>query len=263
MLATFQQLDANRAVLSGLDFVRMTQFAASAGDIYESTQGCHAFGIGPLSDFENYNVVYFDEAQDTLLSQLSIGPGRPFQGRLDARNPGTGEYLPAKRPGRILIYPQDLWNAQYLPVGFNPVQDRLIFETPVIDVIQYFTPTTNPASKRTDKIYEYSQLPFALDDVYVCIPYYGRKSANIYFRNDTDQIIDIAIDGLSFTLTEDGPRVTSIAASAPVAVGASTRVVVIAQTAGSFDYLQITLHPAAVPSGLSPLRITTSDSVSG
>lgn len=261
MQYTFFQPNFDQAVLSGADFVRMTQLAATTGDIYESTQSCHALAVGPTSDFANYRVAYFDTQQSpTFLNQLAIGPGRPFIGRLDARN--VQKYQPANRPGRILIYPIDLWDEEFTPTGFNPVQDKLIFETPVIDVFQYFTPKV-PASIRYDKTYEYDQLPFGLDDVYVCVPFYGRKYGLVQFQNATDQIIEITVSGLNFNMTEDGPLLKAISGPTNIAVGAVAVIPITSQANGMFDYIQVQLNPAAGPTGNSPLRITVSDSQSG
>lgn len=262
MLYRFFQPNVDQAVIAGGDFVRMKQFAASAGDLYESTQSSYAVAVGPESDFDEYTIAYWDAQQSTTrMSQVSISTGRPFLGRLNARNKQL--YLPAQRPGRILFYPTPLWQSDYLPSGFNPVQDKIVFETPVLDVIQYFTPNQAPNTSRVDKTYEYDQLPFGLDDCFVLIPYYGRKYAFVKYRNKTDQAIDLSIDGLNWTITEDGPTITSIRAAAAVAAGAEAEKVITAEANGLFDYLQITFNPAAAFAGTNQLRVTVSDTVAG
>lgn len=265
-ITTYSQPNIDAAVRAGQDFVRISQVASGPGDIYETPQSGYAFAVGPLSDFENYNIAYWDRAQGTTkLSQIAVGPGAPFIGNVSASN--NEQYLPSGRPGVSMFYPTDIWKSNYLPDGFDPITDRMLFERPMIDVIQYFTPRNTPSTAaRVNKVYSYTFLPFG-DIVYIAIPFYGRRYASMLFRNNLGTGIDVSITGINFMIIQDdqgGPLLKEVLAPATIADGASSSKVVKADVDGMYDYLlfkyNATLGGAA---GDSPVRIVVSDSITG
>src|SRR5688572_10301119 len=105
--------------VSGQGFFRLNTALLSDGDIYESQQGSHGFAIGPESDISKVNIAYWDETQPRLMNQISISPTRPFPGKFVAVN-DEAEYAPSGRPARLLIWPEELYNADFRPSDFDP-----------------------------------------------------------------------------------------------------------------------------------------------
>lgn len=139
--------------LNGYKFARLNTPLISDGDIYESQQGAQGFAIGPDSDISKVNIAYFDDQVPRFMNQVAITPERSFPGFFAARN--EVDYVPSNRPGRILIWSDELYNNTWLPTAFE-VGSRIDFEVPVLDVIQYFAPAAQAMnSGRNDKEYWY------------------------------------------------------------------------------------------------------------
>lgn len=263
MIYDYMQPDSDVPVINGQKLFRIQQYMACAGDIWESKQGSHAIAVGPNSDFAGYQVAYWDaQIPTTRLSQLLVTPDRPFAGLIFARNDRDGTYEPAGRPGRILIYPTGNFNEAYRPSGFT-VADTLLFEYPVVDVIQYFSDPGELDTARADKVYAYEQLPFGADDCFVLIPYYGRQYGFVDFTNNLGVDVDVTISGLQWTTditTGPGPRITQLLAPATVADQANLKKVITAAVDGTYDYLQLQFSPGgAIVDFLTSLSITVSD----
>lgn len=189
----YPQPDADQYAINGYDFFRLNTLLASPGDIYESAQGGHALAIGPDSDIASVIVNYFDQQNDTRLNELVISQNRSFVSRIDANNLGT--YLPAARPAKVLIWPNDLWNPEFFP--FFTGNERSdgstqILEVPRLDVIEYFQPQESLVPKRSDKTWFYQTVTTPLagggspsPSAFITIPYYGRRYAKIRLAQHT------------------------------------------------------------------------------
>ncbi len=196
-------------VNAGFSFARIKQSLASAGDIFEISQGAHGFCIGPDSDVANVTVAYFDPLStpayssqavpvQTNLSMLTITPERPWSGYIPIVNK-EGSYVPSNVPGRMLMWPTALFDATTRPSNFDPVADGLVFEHPVIDIIQYFSPPPATLPGRADKTYYYDNLPFGSSGIcYVMVPFYGRRAGYVWAAHD------LSIPGCEFTIIARG-----------------------------------------------------------
>lgn len=192
--------------LNGYKFFRLNTPLTSDGDMYESQQGAQGFAIGPDSDISKVNIGYFDEQVPRFLNQVAITPERAFPGFIAARN--EVNYVPANRPGRILIWSDELYNPTWSP-SFIEIGGRIDFEVPVMDVVQYFAPAAQSMNQgRNDKEYWYDFLnapAVPTDDArntwVLVIPFYGRRFCNLNFKTDeTVQLTDInvSVTGLHY-----------------------------------------------------------------
>lgn len=201
----YVQPDVDRYVLGGYSFFRMKQELASPGDIFESPQSAHAFALGPDSDISRVNVGYYDEQISQFLNQFTITPQRSFVNEIVAFNK-TKSYAPSQVPARTLIWPAEIYDSTFRPNGFVPGDDGLVFEPPVIDILQCFQPTPSISSQRADKTYYYELVPFGTSDIcYFLVPFYGRRAAFVW----ADHIdpggggsVVINAAGVNFRITE-------------------------------------------------------------
>ena len=212
-MAQYLQPNVDQYALGGYRFFRMCQKLASPGDIFESTQGAQAFALGPDSDISEVNVAYLDTQVPNYLSKITVTPSRSFQGEITAFNE-TKLYAPSKNPGRILIWPTEIYDSTFLPPGFNEETDGLVREEPVIDILQYFTPQPGVTSVRADKRYKYESMPFKAGGIlcYVLIPYYGRRYCSIAIQNlsrdndsEPDAVlgkINVQVSGINFRIMD-------------------------------------------------------------
>jgi hypothetical protein len=209
---------ADQYVMSGSAFFRIKQTLASAGDIFEVPQSGHCFAIGPDSDISQATIAYFDpQSRPSYSSQaspaqinmstMSITPQRTFQSLISAVNK-DGTYNPSHVPGRILIWPTEVYDASFVPADYEPGNDGFIFEPPVIDIVQFFSPT-NAIPSRADKTYYYDVTPWGTDNdtCYVMIPYYGRRYASIQIVNTSSgpSAISVAVSGVQFRQADINP----------------------------------------------------------
>lgn len=260
---TYPQPDADRYAIGGQSFFRLNTTLISDGDIYESAQGAHGFAIGPDSDISRAVIQYFDDQVARFMNQVSISTSRPFAGNIAARN--DSRYAPSNVPGRILIWPDELFDVDWRPTDYDPGAWRLDFERPTIDVVEYFSPI-GLQSQRNDKSYQYDQL--ALPNLGVggfwglALPYYGRKFAHVLLTNRTgSDVTNYAIYGLTFSQTGETTQ-RELLAPATVADDATSNKVIKASTDGMYDYLFIqSASASAAVGGTYPvnLRITVSD----
>lgn len=261
---SFPQPKSNEYAQNGAAFFRLNTLLASAGDMYESEQGCHAFALGPESDISRVNINYYDDQVPNFVNQIQISNQRAFVGRIDARN--TNQYQPSNRPGRILIWPDELFDDDYRPVGFNPVSDNIIFMTPRLDVIQYFTPQTSLASQRVNKEYRFQNLTFPLGILSLAIPAYGRRLTTWAIQNFTNPNgqVNIRILGVNFAISDNAVNAmdqeTELLVLTAV-TGTLVKGVIKASVVGFFDMIifQVDLDAPAVSPGPIVLKIATSD----
>ncbi len=274
----FPQPTADTAVQSGLDFFRLNTPLASPGDLYESTQSCHAFAIGPDSDIANVLVTYYDEQGgdenpngDPKTNSLILSPDRSFIGRLDAFNPdGTGkgavQYPLAKRAGRILITSADIYDPNYRPRAANLEDDHFSYPPPVLDVIQYFGEAPSLVPQRSDKAIDwrfYDTINNAVQ--WLIVPYYGRKYAYLTIQNfNAIEDIDVQIIGVNLTITANGQDhiETQLMPSTVVAAAAAAPPVtfrVRAAVNGMFDLLVIGVGATDSSIGPAPMTLVISD----
>ncbi len=201
---SYPQPNFDQYALNGYKFARLNTPLISDGDIYESAQGAQGFAIGPDSDISKVNIGYFDDQVPRFLNQFAITPDRPFPGLVAARNEVT--YQPSGRPGRTLIWSDELYNNTWSP-SFIDIAGRIDFEVPVMDVIQYFAPAAAAMnSGRNDKEYWYDFLnapanEFGPNAWVLVIPFYGRRFFSMNFVSDaTVQVatINVSILGLHY-----------------------------------------------------------------
>lgn len=290
---TYPQPDADIAVVKGGKFFRLFTLLESPGDIYESAQGANAMCIGPESDISEVAVAYYDPTQPTNISQLVVGNDRAFVGLLNVNVADPYAYLPAQRPGKILMWPNNLWNPDFVPNGgtLGPTVTQIL-ETPILDVLQYFGPQSSLTPQRRDKTYTYQEVvvPDGEGSVaYITVPFYGRKYAsiravhfsgpqggvNIAVYGNTltygDQAGGTSTSGFSTVLAQQNPIGSGYVYQAVVTAGGVTQVqddgggtklIVGMKGGGAFDLLSVGLTRLAAPAGVNPVfvEITVSDS---
>ena len=295
--------NANAPVTSGYGFFRLKQALSSAGDIFESAQGAHAFALGPDSDVSLATIAYVDtQSRPTFSSQttptqtnmntLTVSPQRAFVSPFPAVNDDT-QYAPSSVPGRILIWPTEIYDATFLPPGFDSNNDRLVRENPVIDILQFFSPPTTVIPARADKTYYYDTLPFGSSKIcYVLIPYYGRRYASVWIMNNNSggAAMGLNIQGVNFRQSETASMFSYLVAATTgsvngdipagttrsLAIGTgyneivqlnrdvTTNAAVLSDAqvynAGLFDYLMLEVDGGGVTPGAS-LKVVVSDTM--
>jgi len=213
---SYPQPSSNAAVLGGSDFFRLNTRLVSPGDIYESEQGSHAFAIGPDSDIANVNVFYYDPASPASMNTFQISPDRSFVGTVNSRV--TENYqTPSPIPGRVLFAPADLYNPFYRPtaLGYSNVNDSISFITPILDVVQYFTPLPSIVPQRIDKTYEIERVEArgnAGNGVgWIVVPAWGRKSGTFLFKNCYTVDLDVTLYGVKLGISANQSVAPSLA----------------------------------------------------
>jgi hypothetical protein len=263
---SYPQPSADNYALNGYQYFRLNSPLSSAGDIYESTQSGQVFAIGPDSDISRVNVAYFDDqsinavnpTRSTFMNQVTISPSRAFVGRIDAQN--QEKYSPSGRPGRIMFWPDDIWDPTYVPsaaVGYVN-GDILLPIVPRLDVVQYFTsqPGLNP--RRSDRQYDFTFYKDSTQN-WIIVPAYGRKYGYVSCLNkNPTTAYTFRVIGVTYSLTGDATE--TVIHSAALAAGAHVAVSNFLGNApspsGSFDALAISVTPYQ---GFSPLRVYLSD----
>lgn len=200
---TYPPPNADLYAINGYKFFRLNTKLISDGDIYESAQGAQGFAIGPDSDISKVNIAYFDDQlEGNFMNQVAISPERPFPGLIAARN--DAKYMPAGRPGKTLIWPDELYNPTWDP-DFIDIAGRVDFEVPVLDVVQYFSPSgLAMTGGRNDKEYWYDFINAPAAGVgvtnawVVVIPFYGRRFASIMINNGQAQDVTLTYLGLNY-----------------------------------------------------------------
>lgn len=230
--------DPNQYAIGGQQFWRLNTLLTSDGDIYQSEQGAAGFAIGPDSDISKVNIAYFDDQVSGFQNQVAISPQRPFPGTLYSRNDAT--FVPSNRPGRFLIWPDELFNPDAIP--FATALRRVDVITPVLDVVQYFNPV-GLTPGRNDKEYQFQFLPFSDDIVfyYVIIPFYGRKFASITVKNGRPAgrpNLVVTAFGVTYAMSSELSSAAATAISSvsiTVSPGVSDTAVIQASVDGMFD----------------------------
>lgn len=253
---SYPQPDADKCALLGGDFFRLFTGLTSPGDMYESQQSAHAFALGPDSDVSSVNIGYYDDQALTFLNQIQIGTTRSWVGRIDARN--GDKYAPSGRPGRILIWPDDIFDPSYVPVDFDPNLDTITFITPILEVIQYFQPQGSLEVKRNDKTYRIQEIGFPERTANIVIPYWGRKYASIRVTNLTSGQLVMGVIGVNYYINDQFKALeTPIGGGAIIAPGAQ-QLIVMTPANGTFDALNL-FAIGSVDTGPTPIQVTVSD----
>jgi len=265
---SYPQPSANGYCVGGSQFFRLRTLLSSPGDIYESDQGCLALSLGPDSDLANINVNYFDDQVTGFVQQATIGPQRSFVGRVDANPSET--YSPSKVPGRIFFWSADIYDPNFRPRTFDFTNDTINFQTPVLDVVQYFQAPPTLVPPRIDKQFVYQNYNAFGGTCWIVVPFYSRKFAYIQFTNRTPASgMFFQIIGVNFAISPNpnpilplsGPpyhQEREILAPTLIPFPASSNTIVNATTTGMFDALVIGIRGAVGP---APLRIVTSDTL--
>ena len=236
----YPQPDSNLPVTKKLPIFRIQTPLISAGDVYESEQGCSAVVVGPQSDISRVRLSYYDDNAQAqgFMQQAFVTPDRGFIGPISARNEAT--YQPSNVKGRILINSDDVFQPAYNPGSF--ASDERIQISPILDVIQYFGSPPNVLPQRADKLYRWDSPILINPNNKACaiiIPYYGRKFAKYTFDNQSAEVITFGVFGLDFIESTSSVTGTEhqILASAAVAAGNKVKGVVRASVDGMFDAL--------------------------
>jgi hypothetical protein len=184
--------------INGYKFFRLNTPLISDGDMYESAQGAQGFAIGPDSDISKVNIGYFDDQVPRLLNQIAITPERAFPGLILARNESS--YQPSGRPGRILIWSDELYNPTWSP-SFIDIAGRIDFEVPVMDIVQYFAPAASSMnSGRNDKEYWYEFINAPFTDPVAGTGDSFAKALNVITLTDAAGLFTPAMVGLPITI---------------------------------------------------------------
>jgi hypothetical protein len=262
---TFPQPNADGYATGGSGFFRLNTRLSSPGDMYESAQGAHNFAIGPDSDISKVNVAYFDDQVPTFMNQFSLGPARSFAGFVAARNEAL--YAPISRPGRTLIWSDDLFNSQFRPPGFDPDTDTFNIIVPQLDVIQFFSDPPGILPDRNDKSYLIQNVAADAIDArptYFMIPFYGRRYGMVEITNRSAFPFSWGIFGVNFAISPIGPgaldQITAIRALAPIAATVNEVTKITSFVHGVFDYLLLEIvsiaNKATFP---APIKVVCSD----
>jgi hypothetical protein len=273
---SYPQPDADLYAINGYSFFRLNTTLTTDGDIYQSAQGTHAFALGPDSDISRVAIGYFDKQVDRYMDQFMLTADRPFLGSIAAQN--DAQYAPSNVPGRVLFWPDELYNPTWRPTDWDTAEVRVDFVAPVIDIIQYFSPVPVNNGQRNNKAYHYDRLPFSntIEFYYLVIPFYGRRYASIKFGNQIPGVNISGLDvyGLNYRPTsnptgapeDSGRLMETVPSSGVINSGSFYATVIKASTYGMFDALAIRIIPGvptlSVASKIS-LDIITSDREDG
>lgn len=234
--------------LNGYKFFRLNTPLISDGDMYESQQGAQGFAIGPDSDISKVNIGYFDEQVPRFLNQVAITPERAFPGFIAARN--EVNYVPANRPGRILIWSDELYNPTWNP-NFIDVAGRIDFEVPVMDVVQYFAPAAQSMNQgRNDREYWYDFIPappapVGVNNVWtLVIPFYGRRYMNLIWQSQQPAAVGVSISGLHYK-----PGTANTAAIATPLIDDAPAAGFPSVSVGSFETVSVVLTASEKSNG--------------
>lgn len=252
---SYPQPNADQYAIDGYKYFRLNTLLSSPGDIYESAQGGHAFALGPESDISRVNIAYLDdEIPITKMNQTQIDPHRSFIGLVDARN--EVQYLPAGRPGRILMWSADLYDPNYQP-SFAGVNDTIIHIAPRLDLIEYFSPPGPLVQRRTDKVYNFQSYVLSGSDNWIVIPTYGRKYGFVELTNN-DPVDTLAFKiygvnyGIGSTFTQE--KILFSQAVAPLGGQATANNFLGFLGGGMFDAIVLNTFGDSMP-----LRVVLSD----
>jgi hypothetical protein len=186
---------ASKSILEGSDFYRISRLAfvneedTVFGSLIPIDVGFNALAVGPDSGFDNYECYYPDPLSPGGIALACFSTGAPFIGAVapdassDYQDSNGVRKLAYVRPSRALILSGDGLD------GDNVV--------PLIDVIAY-TGKLPPALAqerspiRKDGYFETKSSPFGRGHA---IPGFGRKAFTATVRNDTAEVVNIAIEG--------------------------------------------------------------------
>jgi hypothetical protein len=250
---SYPQPNADQYSISGAQYFRLNTLISSPGDIYESAQGGLAFALGPESDISRVNVAYFDDqAGATLMNQTQIDCHRSWVGRIDARNDAA--YQQSGRPGRILMWSDDLYDPIFVPTG--SAGQTVIRIAPRLDVIEYFREEPSLVTRRTDKQYYFQSYALSGQPTWIVIPSYGRKYGFVEITNRDPLIaLGFKVIGVNYGIGSAFHQETTIY-SGVLAVGAQKIVNNLFGSSGTgmFDSIVVTAEGDRMP-----MRVYLSD----
>jgi hypothetical protein len=256
----YPQPSSNDYATGGFEYFRLLTPLTSPGDIYESEQSGHALALGPQSDVANVNVAYFDKQVATFVNQTQAGPPRSFVGRIDANN--VDFYVPSQRPGRILLWPSDLYDPTFIPTDFDPDNASLTFITPILDVIQYFKEPDSLVPVRNDKTFRFPALDVTgVGEQFLVIPYWGRKYACCrIFNQSAGTFAEWIVKGITYYPNASQRAMeTPIDSVANIPAGEQHTTLVRAGVNGMFDALLIIIAPDPENFEAAPFEVIVSD----
>jgi hypothetical protein len=263
----YPQPSSDDYAIGGSEFFRLLTTLTSPGDLYESEQSGHALALGPLSDVANVNIAYFDGQVPTFVNQTQVGPPRSFVGVINKLN---DSYAPSQRPGRILLWPSDLYDPSWIPSGFAQGQDTLTFITPVLDVIEYFSPQPSLVPTRNDKTFRFPQIDTdGIQIHFLVLPYWGRKYACCRIGNASTTPLIWTVKGITYYPNEDNKAIETTIDTTTVPQrtdpGAQHTTLIRAGVEGMFDaiLIMIELVTELPVNGLTPFEVIMSDTPAG
>jgi hypothetical protein len=256
---------------AGANSYRIRTPLASAGDIYESEQSAVALSLGPDSDLDQIFCAYFDPFNGPTFLNTAAIPQQGYLSRVDARL--DAQYQPAGRPGRLFFYPANIFDPNYTPLTFNAANDKIIIETPILDVIQHFSvPAVPPPAKRNNKLFQYkgqSLTPAGPNTSWIVVPFYGRGSASVHFYNLSGGNVTFGILGLRYGFVDysltpvnhDNFEQTILAAAAQASTQVPLVTVVKTSVTGYLDALVLSVNPGLNDQTRVDIDVVVSDTV--
>ena len=206
---SFPQTSADLAVTKGQDYWRLFTELGSSGDIYESPQSGRAFVIGPDSDIARVKIVYFDANESSQANEVIVSVDKPFIGRLDALNSQT---YPSGERARLLISSADILvpSVFFAANAFTPPTAAAAANIDIvpanIDFIQYLGEVPSVIPPRSDKVFQFGQIPdIASDQQWLLVPFYGRRFADVCVKTlgtenpSVTPAIDVFVFGINFS----------------------------------------------------------------
>jgi hypothetical protein len=262
---SYPQPLASQEVLDGQDLFRLFTPLQSGADAYELDVSGSAFAIGPQSDLSAARVTYVDSSQPSRVSSFVVSVGDPFVGRVDAF--ASLAYQKSNAPGRIIVTPENLYNANWFPT-VNGL-DIVSYIRPKLDLVSYFAPPSSIPLKRADFTTR-GRLSIADQGggsgvTWILVPFYGRKLASIEIRNKTAGSVALTLAAAGINFTQDGvtpygltdfvvaQTAISLAGGGAIAAVNSgvTAFQITAAQNGIFDYLMLSFAGATLNSSAS------------
>ncbi|MDP2607255.1 MAG: hypothetical protein Q8S00_32360 [Deltaproteobacteria bacterium] len=197
-MSILQLASASNAIINeGQKFYRINQPALGNGDIFEVDQSVKAIVVGPLSDFAEYSVYYYDPITDLAVNLATISSDQPFIGDLLVRL--DQQYRGARGlSGKIIVTTKDL----YIPTAFAGAiapSTSDIFP-PNIDLLFYTTPPNTIPDKRPSRVIRTAISAAAAVAVHSFhFPSYGRRIISISLVDASSAIAaSLSVSGTNF-----------------------------------------------------------------
>jgi len=185
-----------QSVLSGQNYYRILSEFTSSDIVFPVENSMTAALVGPESDFDEYDLTFFDPTTSTV-QKIVVTKDRPWFGRLDSL---PSSLLPNGVPNVISVSPRNLFDAVSLAEASGA--DSPIVKIPTIDFVVYFGGDLPQAAGRSSRRIT---LPVSvlLDKASsVIIPVFGRATWSIaLLRNGNSGAFTFGVQGLRLIRT--------------------------------------------------------------